>query len=86
MVSGDHDSRKGVDNVTEKAVFKISGMHCTSCASLIEHTLKRGKGVETIRVDYSTEEASLEFDPVLLTTQSLREAIAELGYEVVSER
>ena len=72
--------------MTEKAILKISGMHCTSCARLIEHSLEREDGVESITVDYSSEEVSVEFDPAWLDTGSLKQIIHGLGYEVVDEQ
>ncbi len=72
--------------MTEEAILKISGMHCTSCARLIEHSLKREDGVESVTVDYSSEEASVEFDSARLETGSLKQLIHGLGYEVVDEQ
>lgn len=74
-------NKKG-DKMPENIVLKISGMHCNSCASLIELTLKKEKGVESISVDYPRGEAILQFDSTLTSLPAIEEAIQELGYEV----
>ncbi len=70
----------------KKAMFKISGMHCTSCAKLIEMTLEEEKGVEAINVEYKSQEACMEFDSELLTSKEVRDTIESLGYCVVDEQ
>lgn len=68
--------------MSENIVLKISGMHCNSCSSLIELTLKKEKGVESISVDYPKGEARLQFDPSVTSIAAISEAVRELGYEV----
>src|SRR3989339_1599461 len=40
--------------------FKISGMHCASCALVIENALKKVDGVKSVNVNYGTEKATIE--------------------------
>ena len=42
--------------------FKVKGMHCASCASIIEKTLKKQAGVESASVNYGNESAKISFD------------------------
>jgi copper chaperone CopZ len=37
--------------------FRVKGMHCASCASIIEKTLKKVDGVQHVEVNYGTETA-----------------------------
>ena len=60
--------------------LKIQGMHCASCASLIEKTLKKTPGVKAISVNYATEKASLEFDEKITDLKSLSKNIEDFGY------
>jgi|BarGraNGADG00312_1021997.scaffolds.fasta_scaffold10343_1 copper chaperone CopZ len=71
--------------MVKQAMFKISGMHCTSCAKLIEMTLEEEKGMEAINVEYESQEACMEFDSGLLTGQEVRDTIESLGYGVIDE-
>ena len=43
-------------------IYKIKGMHCASCASIIERTIKKIDGVKEIFVNNGTENAKISFD------------------------
>ena len=47
-------------NSNMKKIYKLKGMHCNSCSNLIENKLE--KKVNSISVNYSTEEAEIDFD------------------------
>ncbi len=64
----------------EKKIFSVSGMHCNSCAQLIEIELQDLPGVKTANVDYASEKAIVEFDAAKLTEQKIIEAIKKSGY------
>ena len=42
--------------------YKIKGMHCASCASIIEMTFKKTEGVKLAEVNYGTEAIKISFD------------------------
>ena len=46
-----------------KLIFRIYGMHCASCAVIIESNLKKTLGVVSVSVNYATEKAYLDYDP-----------------------
>ena len=58
--------------------FKIKGMHCNSCAQLIENNLK--DKVNSIFVSYSKGEAEIDFNPEKISEKEIRAKIKELGY------
>ncbi len=60
--------------------YKVKGMHCASCASIIEKTLKKVDGVESVEVNYGTETAKLSFDSSKTDVQQLSQKIEPLGY------
>ena len=51
---------------TEKALFKVIGMYCTSCKPIVEKQLKDEKAVKKIDIDYMTDSVIVEFDPSLI--------------------
>jgi Cu2+-exporting ATPase/Cu+-exporting ATPase len=63
--------------------YKIKGMHCASCASIIERTFKKIEGVEFVQVNYGTENAKMSFDPSKTTLEALSKKIEPLGYSIV---
>jgi copper chaperone CopZ len=67
----------GTDAAVELAV---SGMHCQSCASLIEETLARDPGVRRAAVDLEAGRASVAYDPGALSVEALCAAVTAAGY------
>lgn len=66
-----------------KTSFPIIGMHCASCARLIERQLKKTPGVSDAAVNYGSEQASVECDPSVATPEALADAVAAAGYKAV---
>ena len=67
----------------EKIIFKIKGMTCASCASVIEYSLKKEKGINSAIVNLASEKAYIDFDQGKTTEKDIRKAIKGLGYSVV---
>ena len=57
-------------------------MHCASCANIIERTLKKTEGVESVFVNYGTETAKVEFDETKTSPVDLSKKIEPLGYSL----
>jgi len=66
---------------SEKAVIKISGMHCAACALNIEKSLKKNKGILSASVNYASEKAYVDFDPSLTSLEKIQKTIKDTGYE-----
>ncbi len=62
--------------------YKIKGMHCASCAHIIEKNLKKKDGVRRVEVNYATETAKITHDHHTVTPQQLSEVIEPLGYSL----
>jgi copper chaperone len=58
----------------------VSGMHCQSCAALIEETLRDDPGVHGARVELDAARASVTFDSGTLSVDDLCAVVAGLGY------
>jgi P-type Cu+ transporter len=67
----------------DKQSIPIKGMHCASCSLLIEETLKDETGVESIKVNYGTEKATIEFDRSITNLNLLSSKIKPYGYEFI---
>jgi Cu+-exporting ATPase len=65
----------------------ISGMHCASCALLIEKNLKKLLGVKEANVNYAAEKARIIYNPDAVSEQDLLKVVADAGYraETVGE-
>lgn len=66
-----------------KVTFPIIGMHCASCARLIERQLKKTPGVIACAVNYGSEQASVEYDASLSSPAALADAVKASGYTAV---
>lgn len=60
--------------------FKVRGMHCASCAGIIEKMLKKTDGVTSAEVNYGTETAKVHFDHMKVSAEQLSQKIEPLGY------
>ena len=63
--------------------YKVKGMHCASCASIIERTVKKVDGVEEISVNPGTESAKISFDEQKTNPEALNRKLESLGYSFV---
>ena len=64
----------------KRIILSVSGMHCAACASIIEKSLKRVKGVTSANVNYATEKAYVEAEEGL-EHGKLVEAVRNAGYD-----
>ncbi len=63
--------------------YKVSGMHCASCAANIERTLKKVAGIRTASVNFGTETLSVEYDASRLTLRDIANSITPLGFKLI---
>lgn len=63
--------------------YQIRGMHCASCASIIEKTFKKVAGVQSVDVNYGTEAAKISYDTSTTSPEHLSQQIEPLGYSLV---
>lgn len=66
-----------------KAIYKIKGMHCASCAVLITKTLQKTKGILSANTNYGSERLLLEYNPSEITTEAINSLIKKLGYTLI---
>ncbi|MEM4721469.1 MAG: heavy metal translocating P-type ATPase [Candidatus Methanomethylicaceae archaeon] len=70
----------------KKAVIGIEGMHCATCASLIEKSIKRIDGVNSVEVSFGSNSAFVEYEDEKANLKSIAKAVEDAGYKVVMER
>jgi copper chaperone len=68
---------------TEKALFKVVGMYCTSCKPIVEKQLRNEQAVKKIDIDYMTDTVIVEFDPSLISKQEIKDRLEKSGYKFV---
>ena len=60
--------------------LSLSGMHCTSCAMLVERTLGKTPGVQKASVNFAAEKVLVDFDEQTTDVQKIIAAIGRGGY------
>lgn len=59
----------------------IEGMTCNSCVQTIEGTISQRKGVRSAQVSLANHQGTFEYDPLVTTSEELRTAIEEMGFD-----
>lgn len=63
--------------------FDINGMTCTACALTIERQLGKMAGVESVAVNFATEQMHIKYNEDALGTTDIMTAIKKVGYEAI---
>ena len=63
--------------------YRIRGMHCASCASIIEKSLGKLASVDAVSVNFGTETAKVSYDETATHPEQLSKHIEPLGYTLV---
>lgn len=68
-------------NANQRLNLSLFGMHCSSCANIIERSLKKVPGVKQASVNFTAEKASVVFDEAAASSNDLIEAVSKAGYK-----
>jgi Cu+-exporting ATPase len=63
--------------------FKIRGMHCASCAGIIEKEFKKTDGVISAEANYGTESVKVTYDESKTHPEALSQKVEHLGYSLI---
>lgn len=63
-----------------QVVFKLSGLHCVSCALNIDGELEDTPGVIASKTIYAKNRATVIYDPTKIDVEKLKKVISKLGY------
>ncbi|MBT5023329.1 copper-translocating P-type ATPase, partial [Candidatus Woesearchaeota archaeon] len=67
-------------NKSEKINILVSGMHCSSCAAILNKQLSKSAGVVESNVNFSTAKALVSFDESKISTTQVVDIIKSAGY------
>ncbi len=71
-----------VNQQAVKTVFPVEGMTCTACAQRVEKSLQAKEGVLAANVNFPSEKAYIEYNPMYVDEPRLVKVIEEAGYGV----
>ncbi len=67
----------------QKIKFQIQGMHCNSCAFLIEEKLKKQPGIIKVKASYDSQKAIVIYDEQKIHESKIQQTIKSVGdYQV----
>ena len=69
--------------MVKKVLFKINGMHCTSCAMNIDGEMEDADGVLESNTNYARSQTEVKFDADKITEVKIVEIIKSVGYSAV---
>lgn len=66
----------------ETKTIQVEGMSCQHCVNGIKKAVGELKGVNMVEVDLPGKKVTVELDPQIITLDTIKEAIADQGYDV----
>jgi len=64
-----------------KTRLEVVGMSCSTCAESVEEAVGSLEGVNSVNVNFASEEGHIGYDPEAVSLAEIYEAIEEAGYE-----
>ena len=61
---------------TTSATYLITGLHCPPCTSTVERSLSQAPGIRSIKVDWNSKNAKVEFDESVAPAERVAQLIA----------
>ena len=68
-----------------KKTVPVIGMACSACSANVERQLRSLNGVRYCSVNLSGRNAFIEFDPEVVTLETMKQSINGIGYDMVIE-
>ncbi len=80
-------SKAGYEAIEEAAdkevIIPIQGMTCAVCVKTIERVVGKLDGVESVSVNFATENASIKYNPQIVRLSEIKQGIANAGYKAL---
>ena len=68
-----------------KKTVPIVGMACAACAANVEKRLKGLKGIQSVAVSLPGRSAQIDYDPVVISLEKMKQEVNNAGYDLVIE-
>ena len=67
----------------ETSIIRVEGMSCQHCVNTIKKAVGEIIGVSGVNMDLQAKKVTVEWDPKILTLESVKKVIEDKGYEVI---
>ncbi|MEK7094675.1 MAG: heavy metal translocating P-type ATPase [Patescibacteria group bacterium] len=71
---------KTIMSGAQRSDFRVSGMHCASCAGIISNSVKKLPGVSDVQVSFATGKARVSYDGSKTNDEEIIRRIKKAGY------
>ncbi|MBO4753533.1 MAG: heavy metal translocating P-type ATPase [Bacteroidales bacterium] len=68
-----------------KKTIPVIGLACSACSARVEKHLSGLKGVESCSVSLAGRTALVEFDPAIISLETMKREVNDIGYDLVIE-
>lgn len=68
----------------ENVIIKVEGMSCSHCENAVKKAVGTLEGVDKVSVSLEAKSVTVDFDSKVLSLDSIKQAIEDQGYDVVS--
>ena len=75
----------GGEVYTDKRSYPVLNMTCAACAAATQNILAFVPGVLNVSVNYGNEKGTVEYLPDITSPQKMRQALQEIGYDMLIE-
>lgn len=66
-------------------IIQVKGMMCGHCESRVTTALMNVPGISAVQASAKDNQVTCEFDETKITVKQIKDAIEDVGYEVVTE-
>ena len=68
----------------EKLVLKVEGMACGHCEIAVQDAVRKLDGIIKVKAHKGKKEAVVDYDTTKVTPQEIKDAITDIGYDVIN--
>lgn len=66
----------------QKEILNVKGMSCGHCVKAVEGSVGELSGVQSVQVTLDEGKVAVEFNPSVVTLETIKETIDDQGYDV----
>jgi copper chaperone CopZ len=80
--TGGNTDKQAMSGPVNRIEVSIKGMTCTGCEQTIQTSVAKLDGVKSVKANFTTGKAFVDYVPGLVDTSMIKTAIAQKGYFV----
>jgi copper ion binding protein len=82
ILAGQLQAQEGSGAPEQRVKLQVFGMHCKSCVTSIERSVRKMPGVDSVHVDMHAGFVEVRYDSALVRTEAITHTIQRAGYRV----